>query len=107
MNEIQKLEKLLKLKEFRENRQGAFWVIIMGVITIIVATMTWLVIIVVSRTFVNTFSALSASPVTIQLGQSSLISGSIVVVVIDVGMVVWMLVSAFKREDQTTIMENY
>ena len=94
-----------KLRSFRDNRSGIFWVIFVGVATIMVATVTWLVVMLIAGKFIDVFGAQAAGPMTLQLGETEFLQGSVVVVIIDVGMVVWMFVSAFIKERQESPME--
>jgi uncharacterized protein HemY len=65
-----------------------------------VATVTWLIVMLITNTFIDTFSLQATGPYTIELGESSRLQGSVVVVIIDVGMIVWMAISAFIKERQ-------
>lgn len=65
-----------------------------------IATITWLVAMLVTGEFIDTFSAQATNPYTVSLGETVRNQGAIVVVIIDIGMIVWMGISAFKRESQ-------
>ena len=92
------------LQRFIKDQRGIFWVILVGTITIMVATGVWLIAMLVTGSFVTLFGAQATGPYTLQFGESVQTQGAIVVVIIDVGMVVWMTVSAFRRESQEDMM---
>ena len=95
------MSKLQKLKDFKENRSGIFWNLVIGVVVMIVATLVWLVAIIVTQQFTSVFDALSTTHnSTIALGETLKTQGAAVIVVIDVGMVIWILISAFRIESQ-------
>jgi hypothetical protein len=91
------------LNNFRNNKTGLFLTVMVAVIIMFVATTSWLVIIKATNNFVDTFTMFAVGPWTAQLGQESLISGSVVVGIIDLGMFIWILVAALNRngEEQT------
>ena len=93
-----------KIKDFKNNKRGVFWTMFVGVAVIFIATITWLVMIIVATQFVDTFSVF-ASPIAVSLGDTSILQGSIVIAVIDIGIVIWMIISAFKRESQEDALE--
>lgn len=88
-----------KLRDFKNDTRGIFMVAVVGVIAMIVVPIVWLVCIAVTQNFVGTFGA-QAHGITMQLGQQSLLVGDATVVVIEVGLIVWIVVSAFKKETQ-------
>jgi hypothetical protein len=100
--------KMRKLKEFKEDTKANFWVSMIGTIMIIVCTLTWLVVIVVSQNFVDAFALLpGVSSDTLALGNTQLIMGSAVIVIIDVGLMIWIAVSAFRKETQEFPSQGY
>ena len=89
----------IELRLLKDNT-GIFWVIMVGTITIMVATFTWLIAMLVTSTFIDAFSTQAVGPYTVSLGQTVRTQGSIIVVIIDAGMVIWMGISAFRKESQ-------
>ncbi len=83
-----------------KNNQGIFWVIMVGTIVILVSTLTWLIAMLVTSDFIDIFSTQATGPFTVSFGESIRNQGAYVVAVIDIGMIVWMAVSAFKKESQ-------
>jgi hypothetical protein len=65
-----------------------------------VATVTWLIAMLVTSQFINIYDTMNIQQSTIDLGETIRTQGAAVVVIIDVGMVVWMAVSAFRKESQ-------
>ena len=88
------------MKSFRKDNRGIFWVIFVGITTIMVATATWLIAMLVTSRFIDIFGAMPVTPEAISLGEMVRTQGAAVVVVIDVGMIIWMFVSSFIRERQ-------
>ena len=88
------------MKRLIGNQSGIFWVIFVGVTTIMVATVTWLIAMLVTNQFMDIYTLMGISQSTIDLGETVRTQGAVVVVVVDVGMVVWMTVSAFRKEVQ-------
>lgn len=88
------------LTRFTRNQHAIFWVIFVGVTTIMVATVTWLVAMLITGQFVDSFTLTATTPYTAEFGETVRNQGAVVIVIIDVGMIVWMAVSAFKRERQ-------
>jgi phosphotransferase system glucose/maltose/N-acetylglucosamine-specific IIC component len=97
---MKKLKEMLKLKEFANDTRGIFNVVFVAVATLLVATIAWVVIIAVTQNFVTTFSGMATNSLTPQLGQTSILMGSITIVVVWVGLIAWMILSAFKKESQ-------
>jgi hypothetical protein len=95
-----------KLRDFRSDERGIFMVAVVGVIAMILVPIVWLVCISVSQNFVTTFSA-QADPIAIGLGNQSLLIGDAVVVVLEVGLIVWIITSAFKRETQESPQQEF
>ena len=93
------------MRSFKQNRQGIIGPIIIGTVTIMLATGTWLIAMLITGNFVDTFSQMAVGPYTIELGESVRTQGAIVIVIIDVGMVIWMAVSAFRKESQESPIE--
>ena len=88
------------MKHFLNDKCGIFWVIFVGVTTIMVATVTWLIAMLVTNQFMDIFELQGIQQSTIDLGETVRTQGAVVVVIVDIGMVVWMTVSAFRRESQ-------
>ena len=88
------------LNSLLHDNKGIFWQITVGTIVIMIATLTWLVIMLVMNSFITIFDQTATSTYAIQFGETEKIQGSIVIVIIDVGMIVWMFVSAFRKESQ-------
>ena len=92
------------MKQFLNNNSGIFWVIFVGVTTIMVATVTWLIAMLVTNQFIDIYTLQGIEQSTIDLGETMRTQGAAVVVVVDVGMIVWMTVSAFRKERQEDVM---
>ena len=88
------------MKQFLNNKSGIFWVIFVGITTIMISTVTWLIVMLVTNQFMDIFELQGVQQSTIDLGETVRTQGAIVVVIIDIGMVVWMAVSAFRKESQ-------
>ena len=91
----------MKRRSFLADRRGILAVIFVGVVTIMVATGTWLIAMLVASTFVDTFGAQATGAMTVSLGDTVRNQGAVIVVIIDVGMIVWMVVSAFARPGES------
>ena len=83
-----------------KDQRGIMWVMFVGVTTMIVATTTWLVAMLVTSNFIDIFGAQATGPMTLSLGETVRTQGSILVIIIDAGMIAWMVVSAFIKERQ-------
>jgi hypothetical protein len=95
------MSKMRTLRDFNSNKSGIFWVVFVAVAALLLATVAWVVCIVITQNFFTSFSALPlTSPITIQLGANSILAGSITIVVIWIGLISWMILSAFKKESQ-------
>jgi hypothetical protein len=92
------------MKQFLNNQSGIFWVIFVGVTTIMIATVTWLIAMLVTNQFIDIYTAQGISQTAIDLGETMRTEGAFVVVIVDIGMVVWMTVSAFRKESQEDVM---
>jgi len=88
------------MKGFLKSNKAIFWVIFVGVVTMTIATATWLVAMVITGAFVDSMTAHATSSYTVNFGETVRNQGAIVVVLIDVGMLVWMGISAFRKETQ-------
>lgn len=85
---------------FLKDKRGIFWVILVGTLTMMVATGVWLIAMLITGAFITTFSTQAIGPYTQQFGENVRTQGAYVVVVVNVGMVIWMAVSAFIKERQ-------
>ena len=90
----------MTLMRFLKDNRAVFWVIMVGTITIIVSTFTWLIVMLVTSNFIDLFSIQAVGPYTVSYGKTVQTQGAIIVVIIDVGMIIWMLISAFRKESQ-------
>lgn len=90
-----------KLCEFKNNCSGIFWTVFVGLSTMLIATLVWGVCALVNQDFFTAMIPI-ANPngFTLQLGQDAIVNGGIVVLIIDIGIPIWIFVSAFKRESQ-------
>jgi hypothetical protein len=88
------------LKRFLKDNRGIFWVILVGTATIMIATVSWLVAVLVTSSFIDTMSTQATGPYTISLGETVRTQGAVVIVIIDAGMILWMFISAFIKERQ-------
>jgi hypothetical protein len=89
-----------KLNDLKNDTRGIFWVITIGVTVILTSDIIWVIVMLVANHFFDAFAPLATGPMTIYLGETSILMGSAVIAVINIGMIVWMAVSAFKHEDQ-------
>ena len=70
-----------------------------------IATGVWLIAMLVTGQFIDTFSMQAVGPYTIQLGETVRSEGAVIIVIIDAGMIIWMAVSSFRKESQESPME--
>lgn len=89
-----------KLSDFKNNKSGIFWVVSIAIITLIVADASWVVLMIATSQFVDLFGAMSANMTVLQLGENSKLFGTLTIVVINIGVIVWMITSAFRKETQ-------
>ena len=89
-----------KLRSFKNDQRGIFWTVTIGICIILLTTITWGFVMLITTNFVSAFGNITTDANTLYLGSQSIMAGNIVVVVIDVGVAVWMLVTAFKNENQ-------
>jgi hypothetical protein len=75
-----------------------------GVSTILIATIMWVIAMLVTNTFVDTFSLQASSAYALEYGEVVRTQGAAVVVIVDVGMIIWMMISAFRRETQEDML---
>jgi hypothetical protein len=88
------------LKEFKDNKSGVFWVLTVGITTILIVDILWGFLMLVLNHFLDAFLPLSTMTFTTYLGETSVLMGNITVLVINIGMIAWMVISAFKHENQ-------
>lgn len=93
------------MKRFRSDQKAIFWVIYVGVSTMLIATTIWLIAMLVTGSFIDLFSTQATGPYTVEFGEAVRTQGSATVVIVDVGMIVWMAVSAFRKERQEDILQ--
>ena len=89
------------LKDFKNNTQGVFWVTSIAIVIMVTSLIVWGVVMLVATNFVTAFSGLTnVHASTVYLGNTEIIMGSAVLVVIEVGTAIWWITSAFKQENQ-------
>jgi ABC-type spermidine/putrescine transport system permease subunit I len=88
----------MRIKNFVENKAGIFYTAVIIIIILFVTDITYLTVAYTSNSFFDTWEEVAVSNVYIdQLTDTVRFVGPVVIVVLNIGLIILLLVSAWKR----------
>ena len=88
------------IRKLKNDKRGIAKAVIIAPTIMIIATIMWGIAIGISQNFYNSMVSIGAYSITLSLGANAITAGSVVIAIIDIGMVAWFLVAVFSKKGE-------